>query len=314
MSVAQCREINARLRAAGVVVREYPGWTDRGNGQTSAYEGGIVHHTATGFGIAAPGTGVYDLLVKGRPDLKGPLCNYAGNEDGSITVIAAHPANHAGASGGRSMGPLPTTASFNRRVLGLEIVYPGTQPMRDAQYRTSLVWANAVAAVCGRGDIQRVRAHAETSITGKWDPGDAPNRTINMVAFRAAARILEEDDMTPEDLLNYRIPRYGSSLGGETTLKAVLANWDRALEREAARDAALTTMVTALSRNPDVDPAALKVMVNEAVKANTPTAAQIAAASKPAIAEAVRDAVGADNEDLAEEIVRRLGNKLSEGN
>ncbi|GAB3451494.1 hypothetical protein GCM10027436_49660 [Actinophytocola sediminis] len=186
------------MRSAGITVREASGWQSRGNGQTSAYEGGIVHHTATGFGIALPGTGVGDLLIKGRSDLRGPLCNYAGNDDGSITVIAAHPANHAGASGGRSMGPLPTTTSFNRRVLGLEIVYPGTQPMRPAQYRAATVWANAVATVCGRGDIQRVRAHAETSVTGKWDPGEAPGRTINMTAFRNAARNLE-DDLTPEE-------------------------------------------------------------------------------------------------------------------
>jgi hypothetical protein len=86
---------------------------------------------------------------------------------------------------------------FNRRVLGLEIVYPGTQPMRTAQYRSALVWANAVAQVCGRGDVQRVRAHAETSVTGKWDPGQAPGVTINMAAFRnAAATIRREDDMS----------------------------------------------------------------------------------------------------------------------
>jgi hypothetical protein len=198
MSVARCLEVNARLRAAGITVREASGWQSRGNGQTSAYEGGLVHHTATGYGIALPGTGVGNLLINGRPDLRGPLANYAGNDDGSITVIAAHPANHAGASGGRSMGPLPVTSLFNRRVMGLEIVYPGTSPMRDAQYRSALVWSKAVADVCGGGDIERVRAHAETSITGKWDPGFAPNRTIDMAAFRNAARNVE-DDLTPEE-------------------------------------------------------------------------------------------------------------------
>ncbi len=203
MSVAICREVNRLLRAAGVVVREWPDWESRGNGLTSAYEGGIVHHTATAFGVALPSTGVGRLLVNGRSDLQGPLCNYAGNDDGSITVIAAHPANHAGASGGRSMGPLPVTSLFNRRVLGLEIVYPGTQPMRTAQYRSALVWANAVAAVCGRGDIQRIRAHAETSVTGKWDPGQASGVTINMAAFRTAARVIshEEDDLREDERL-----------------------------------------------------------------------------------------------------------------
>jgi hypothetical protein len=197
-AVARCLAINARLRAAGITVREAAGWQTRGNGQTAVYEGGLVHHTATGFGIALPGSGAGGLLINGRADLSGPLCNYAGNEDGSITVIAAHPANHAGASGGRAMGPLPVTSLFNRRVLGLEIVYPGTSSMRPAQYRAALVWAKAVAEVCGGGDLERVRAHAETSITGKWDPGHAPGRTVDMTAFRSAADN-QEADLTPEE-------------------------------------------------------------------------------------------------------------------
>ncbi|MFL6119342.1 N-acetylmuramoyl-L-alanine amidase [Actinophytocola sp.] len=199
MSVARCQEINARLRAAGIVVQEMPGWQTRGNGMSSAYEGGLVHHTGGAHGVALPGTVAGELLVRGRKDLSGPLCNYAGNADGSITVVAANPANHAGASGGRSMGPLPVTTLFNKRVLGLEIVYPGTSPMRDAQYSAAVAWARAVADVCGRGDVQRVRAHAETSITGKWDPGTAPGRTIDMTAFRNAAASGQENDLTPDE-------------------------------------------------------------------------------------------------------------------
>jgi hypothetical protein len=199
VSVARAQEINDRLRTAGITVHEVSGWQSRGNGQSSAYEGGLVHHTATAFGIALAGTGVGNLLINGRSDLRGPLCNYAGNADGSITVVAAHPANHAGASGGRSMGPLPVTNLFNKRVLGLEIVYPGTEPMRDVQFRSAIVWARIVAQVCGHGDMQRIRAHAETSVTGKWDPGAAPGRTINMTAFRAAGLNAPEGDLTPDE-------------------------------------------------------------------------------------------------------------------
>jgi hypothetical protein len=200
MSVVVCTEINRRLRAAGITVREARGWEERGNGQMSAYEGGLIHHTASGYAVAIPGTGIGKMLIEGRPDLRGPLCNYAGNDDGSVTIIAAHPANHAGASGGRSMGPLPVTTLFNRRVLGLEIVYPGISPMRPAQYRTALIWSRIVADVVGRGDIERVRAHAETSVTGKWDPGVTEGRTIDMAAFRRAARtILQEDDLQYTD-------------------------------------------------------------------------------------------------------------------
>jgi N-acetylmuramoyl-L-alanine amidase-like protein len=196
VSVARCQEINARLRAAGVVVHELPGWQSRGNGMTSAYTGGIVHHTGGPFGTALAGNGRANELVKGTKKLSGPLCNYAGNEDGSITVVAAHPANHAGASGGRSMGPLPRTGLFNKFVLGLEIIYSGFEPMHDVQYRSAVLWSRIVVAVCGHGDAERVRAHGETSITGKWDPGFAKDRTIDMNAFRNAVR---EDDLTPDE-------------------------------------------------------------------------------------------------------------------
>ncbi len=205
MSVARCREINARLRAAGITVHEWPGWEARGNGQSSAYEGCVVHHTASAFGSTPA------VLVDGRKGLSGPLANYAGNADGSVTVVAAHPANHAGASGGKSMGPLPVTSLFNKRTLGLEIVYPGTVPMRDAQYRTALIWARVVTDVCGYGDIERARAHAETSITGKWDPGYAPSRTINMAAFRAAARIRQETVLEEDDDVKPKICRWSGS-------------------------------------------------------------------------------------------------------
>ncbi|RSM73440.1 N-acetylmuramoyl-L-alanine amidase [Kibdelosporangium aridum] len=212
MSVARAREINARLRAAGITVHEWAGWESRGNGQTSAYEGCIVHHTATAYGMAPA------ILVNGRPDLAGPLCNYAGNVDGSVTVIAAHPANHAGAGGGRSMGPLPVTTTFNRRVMGLEIVYPGNQPMTQAQYRTAAIWARIVTDVLGYGDIQRARAHAETSATGKWDPGFAPGRTIDMNAFRATAasgQLPVEDTVSWTENLTFTAPD-----GTVTTIQA----------------------------------------------------------------------------------------------
>lgn len=179
MSVAVANAIAEGLRKHGVVVHFAPGWDRRGNGQTSDYRGGTMHHTATGYGTAPA------ILINGRPDLAGPLCNSAGNADGSVTIIAAHPANHAGASGGRSMGPLPVTRSFNRHVWGHEIVYPGDKPMTPAQYRTACILGGVIAGVLRAPNPEVIRAHAETSITGKWDPGYAPGRTIDMGRYRA---------------------------------------------------------------------------------------------------------------------------------
>jgi len=156
------------------------GASSRGTGATPDFQGLLVHHTATPVGKAP-----LDLLAyEGRPDLSPPLCNSAGEGDGTIAIIAYGTANHAGASGGYSMGPLPITKSFNHCVWGHEIVYPGTSPMTDAQYASAVALGAVISDVLGRPSAEWVRAHAETSVTGKWDPGYAPNKTINMHAFR----------------------------------------------------------------------------------------------------------------------------------
>lgn len=181
MSVTLARQIVDGLRAHGVVVHEAPGCWSRGNGQQFdlANLGCSLHHTATAFGFAP------SILVNGRPDLSGPLCNTAGNVDGSVTLIAAFPANHAGAGGGRAMGPCPRTRNFNRCMWGHEIVYPGTVPMTPAQYRTACILGGIVSGNRGRPNADWVREHYETSETGKWDPGYAPNRTYDGNRIRA---------------------------------------------------------------------------------------------------------------------------------
>lgn len=191
--------VNARLREAGITVHEYPNWRTRDNGYALNPVGGIVHHTATGYGMALPTTDSGQMLANGHSTLAGPLCNYGGNMDGSLTVIADGAANHAGASGGSSMGPLPVTKLFNPKVVGLEIVYPGTSPMTPEQYRTAKVWARIIADVFGGGNVESVRAHAETSVTGKWDPGYANDKTIDMNLFRREAATILEDDVLPDE-------------------------------------------------------------------------------------------------------------------
>jgi len=183
VSVARIQEISNRFAAVtGRAVHFQPGWQSRGNGQTSAYEGAVVHHTATASANANLG-----VLINGRSDLSGPLTNFCTWDNGDIGVIAAHPANHAGASGGYNTAPLPRTSLFNKAVIGNEIIYPGASPMSAAQYRSAVILARLTVDVVGYGDVQRIKAHAETSITGKWDPGYAPSKTINMQQFRADA-------------------------------------------------------------------------------------------------------------------------------
>lgn len=197
MSVARANEVIARLRTAGITVHEQTGWQTRGNGMTSAYQGFEWHHTATAFANSN-----LNVLINGRSDLSGPLCNTCGWADGSVGMIAANPANHAGASGGYNTAPLPKTSLFNKLVWGHEIIYPGDQPMTPAQYKTACILAKICTDVFGYGDINRAKGHAETSITGKWDPGYALGKTLDLNKFRSDAKnslnipiIKKEDDM-----------------------------------------------------------------------------------------------------------------------
>jgi hypothetical protein len=199
------RRLVDELRRRGLVVHEWPGWDGRGNEGVTQIDpkGGIVHHTGSSYGSAYP-----ELVSSSQPWAnRGCLCNFAGNADGSLTVIASGLAYHAGKGAGPSLGPLaPYRSWLNGRTVGLEIVYPGTKPMTDAQYRTAQIWAKTVADLFGGGDIECVRAHAETNGNapggdGKYDPGYAPGKTIDMKAFRAGALSVTEDDVAVEDVV-----------------------------------------------------------------------------------------------------------------
>jgi hypothetical protein len=195
-AVEEVLKVVAIFRRYGVAVEFEPGWETRGNGTTAAYEGGILHHTAIPASYANPGPGTR-VLRDGRPDLQGPLCQFQNKFSGVVRIIAAHPANHAGAGAGRSMGPLPRTRLFNPRVMGMENDYAGNSPMSDEQYYTSLVFAIAMDELYG--DIERCRLHAETSEEGKWDAGQSPGKPIDAAKFRRDALALKATGGTTQE-------------------------------------------------------------------------------------------------------------------
>jgi hypothetical protein len=183
VSVGFANAVAAGLRYNAIPVSFEPGWETRGNGFTfpnGVPQGLICHHTGSDYG-----TGLF-ILVNGRPDLDPPLCNCCTYPDGRIHIIAAHPANHAGAAAGRSLGPFAPTGLFNPRVWGNEIMYPGTKPMTDAQRRSALVLGGVILGILRKTDTGWVRGHFETSGEGKWDPGVGNgSQSIDMNRFRA---------------------------------------------------------------------------------------------------------------------------------
>jgi len=230
-----------KLREAGLTVHEWSGWSGRGNGGVGEIDirGAIIHHTGTGYGFAFP------ALVTGRPDLPGALCNFAGNVDGSVTVIASGLAYHAGGGFGPNQGPLaPYANNRNYYTAGLEIVYPGGQPMTDAQYRTALIFARVVADNFADGNLEYVRGHFEVNgagYEGKWDPGFAPGTPIDMNEFRNEARTIEiGDDVSASEVWAFPIENHYNSAPPAGKLMAFLD--EHVNDANAKLDSALTTL------------------------------------------------------------------------
>lgn len=115
-------------RATGYPVIEVPGWQTRGHGAMRVLEGVVGHHTGT----PASAGGDYptrNVVTNGRSDLAGPLCNIGLGRSGTMYVVAAGCAWHAGAS--RHAG----FTDLNDEYLGIEAESPGnawTPQQRDA--------------------------------------------------------------------------------------------------------------------------------------------------------------------------------------
>lgn len=183
VSVALVARVTARLRATGITVHEVDGWRTRARPGVWRPRGLLVHHTAIRASYTRPAAGLR-TCVEGRADLPGPLCQTLGGYDGAVHVISAGRANHGGKA--RAAGPVPA-GDANSLYWGHEIDYYPDAPMSAEQYRTATILGAILVSELGVTP-EHVRAHAETSVTGKWDPGYAinPNRTIDMAAFRRA--------------------------------------------------------------------------------------------------------------------------------
>lgn len=128
-----------RLRKVpGLNVRECDGWKSRGNSSGGNFypEGMVIHHTA-GADPSAGKAPSLETIIHGRPDLNGPLANIYMDFEGTVYVVAAGCANHAGDGNWKGM-------TGNSQAWGFEIEHPGTYPLPDD---TAEIAAAATAAV-----------------------------------------------------------------------------------------------------------------------------------------------------------------------
>ncbi|MER5883079.1 peptidoglycan-binding protein [Streptomyces sp. NPDC001941] len=184
-------QIVTQLKKYGIPFKEYKDWKSHNRNHKGSWgpvHGLMVHHTGS------DSTDQRELLYKGLADLPGPLCHVGLAQDGTIHLVGWGRANHAGAGDDDVLAaviaekPIPpdneSNTDGNARFYGVEIWYSGSHEMSAAQYSTLRLLA---AAICDFHDWHAgsVIGHGEWGSPGKWDPGYAPGRMMDMDKVRA---------------------------------------------------------------------------------------------------------------------------------
>lgn len=164
------------LRDHGLNLGFCPGWETRGS-STFWPQGHVCHHDAIASRWATPP----GLLISGRPDLAGPLCNTALEADGTVWLVAAGRANHAGTGSWRGL-------VGNSTVWGTEAQNAGTgQEWPDAQIDSYVRLSAALGEYFGFS-AEMVCRHAEWTSRkiDPWGPWQDGHRwELHMSHFRA---------------------------------------------------------------------------------------------------------------------------------
>lgn len=181
-------------RASGLPVAEETGWRARGHGPMVAARGIICHHTA---GIRTGNYPSLRVVRDGRPGLPGPLAHLGLARDGTIIVIAAGLAYHAGT------GSWPGL-SGNSDCIGIEAESVGDGTDWTPAQRAA--WPRLCAALARHYGIpaRNVIAHREWAPGRKIDPAGIDMPALRASLTTAGSRLptldpSEEDDMTPDE-------------------------------------------------------------------------------------------------------------------
>ena len=171
--------------APGLRVEEVIGWEKRGRSALDSIECIVVHHTASRR-TAGPFPS-RRVLIEGRDDLPGPLCNLALTRGASPTwvVVAAGKANHAGA--------VRQSWQSNARALGVEAENDGVgEPWTPAVLDT-LATGLALLAIAHDIPTSRILGHKEVCDPPgrKIDPSTSMSDLRDAVA-RERSRILAQ--------------------------------------------------------------------------------------------------------------------------
>lgn len=181
-------QIIAYLKKWGVPYKTTTGWTKHNRnhkGPWGPVNGFMWHHT----GSSSSTSDQVNLLRKGYGTLPGPLCHFGIATDGTCYLIGWGRANHAGRGDADVLNAViaektkfPTdnqaNTDGNTRFYGAEFMYSGSKPMTDEQYETGILLSCAILDFHGWNE-NSVLGHGQWQ-PGKWDPGYAPGKMMDM--------------------------------------------------------------------------------------------------------------------------------------
>lgn len=196
-------------RKSGLPVVEVDGWRTRGHADLSAVHTIVCHHTAT------PNTAAGDypslrIVRDGRSDLPGPLSQLGLGRSGTVYVIAAGVAWHAG----DTFFP----KQDNYRSLGIEAEHDGVSPW-PVEQRAAYVRLCAALVEHYGVPIASVQGHKEVAspLGRKIDP------TFDMTQFRREVRAALADARLTD--------RIAAKVAERKKARALVARLTKTIER-----------------------------------------------------------------------------------
>lgn len=169
MSYALATRLLRAVKKAGVKYNEAAGWQSHGRGTMGTIQTVVPHHTA---GPARGNSPSLNVVRNGRGNLHGPLSQLFLARDGTVTLVGAGIANHA--------GRVKYNSYSNSHSIGIEAEATGTSSWPDVQMDA---YAKLCKALCDEFNLSysRVLGHKEVcSPSGrKIDPN------FNMDQFRS---------------------------------------------------------------------------------------------------------------------------------
>lgn len=186
------RAVVADLDSHGYAVEYEPGWEDRGRPGTFEPQGLVCHHTAdraygSDYAILSA---IRDGIDQGGSWLAGPLAQFGLGRSGTVYVVAAGKANHAGPGGWNGL-------TGNAIVWGIEAANDGIgEPWPADQLDAYLSLATALARHTGFGP-EYICRHAEWSTAGKIDTATAPLNSGAWIRAQVAERLSVDPPTAP---------------------------------------------------------------------------------------------------------------------